>query len=191
MHVHPRSHNFTLTTYSEIFNKRFQFFLGNGTQFYVVYWIFPEICKISRPNYRSIIDFSFYFQTGGSIKYSADRCGYTDIIEKTGAVILTGACPSTRGYPEGVWTAAYDSAKQCMPAAQETRAKLLLDLALNVWKARSAGTGRAGNCSHRKTKTGAFTEGPRLGELPQVQPWSAGKPSPAETPCRSVTATKF
>ena len=62
--------------------------------------------------------------TAGSIKYTADRCGYTDIIEKAGARILTGSCPSTRGYPKGVRTAAYDSAKQRISAAQETKADL-------------------------------------------------------------------
>lgn len=31
-----------------------------------------------------------------------------------GAHLLTGSCPSTRGYPAGVRTAAYDSAKQRM-----------------------------------------------------------------------------
>lgn len=62
--------------------------------------------------------------TAGPIKYTADRCGYTAAIEKAGAVLLTGSCPSTRGYPEGVRTAAYDSAKQRMSAAQETDAEL-------------------------------------------------------------------
>ena len=38
--------------------------------------------------------------------------------------VLTGSCPSTRGYPAGVRTAAYDSAKQRMSAAQETDATL-------------------------------------------------------------------
>ena len=62
--------------------------------------------------------------TAGSIKYMADRCGYTDTIEKAGATLLTGSCPSSRGYPAGVQTAAYDSAKQRMSAAQETDATL-------------------------------------------------------------------
>ena len=62
--------------------------------------------------------------TAGSIKYQADRSGYTGIIENSGAQILTGSCPSTRGYPDGVKTAAYDSAKQRMSAEQETKAKL-------------------------------------------------------------------
>jgi hypothetical protein len=54
----------------------------------------------------------------------ADRSGYTEIIEKAGTHLLTGSCPSTRGYPPGVRTAAYDSAKQRMSAAQETDARL-------------------------------------------------------------------
>lgn len=62
--------------------------------------------------------------TAGPFKYMADRCGYTASIEKAGARLLTGSCPSTRGYPEGVRTAAYDSAKQRMSAAQETDARL-------------------------------------------------------------------
>ena len=62
--------------------------------------------------------------TAGSIKYMADRCGYTDAIERAGARVLTGSCPSSRGYPEGVRTVAYDSAKQRTTAAQETDATL-------------------------------------------------------------------
>jgi predicted aconitase len=69
-------------------------------------------------------DTTVHLWTAGSIKYMADRCGYTDIIRKAGATILTGSCPSSRGYPSGVRTAAYDSAKQRMSAAQETDATL-------------------------------------------------------------------
>ena len=69
-------------------------------------------------------DTTVHLWTAGSIKYMADRCGYTDTIEKTGATLLTGSCPSTRGYPDGVRTAAYDSSKQRLSAAQETDAKL-------------------------------------------------------------------
>ena len=61
--------------------------------------------------------------TAGPFKYMADRCGYTRTIEKAGAHLLTGSCPSTRGYPPGVRTAAYDSAKQRLSAAQETDAR--------------------------------------------------------------------
>jgi predicted aconitase len=62
--------------------------------------------------------------TAGAFKYMADRCGYTQTIEKAGAHLLTGSCPSTRGYPPGVRTALYDAAKQRMSAAQETDARL-------------------------------------------------------------------
>ena len=48
----------------------------------------------------------------------------TDTIEASGALLLTASCPSTRGYPDGVRTAAYDSAKQRLSAAQETDALL-------------------------------------------------------------------
>lgn len=67
---------------------------------------------------------SVHIWTAGSIKYQADRCGYTAMIENSGAKLLTGSCPSSRGYPGGVETAAYDSAKQRMSAEQETSAKL-------------------------------------------------------------------
>jgi predicted aconitase len=69
-------------------------------------------------------DTRLHIWTTGSIKYTADRCGYTRIIEAAGGIILTGSCPSSRGYPAGVRTVAYDSAKQRMSAAQEIRAKL-------------------------------------------------------------------
>jgi predicted aconitase len=69
-------------------------------------------------------DTTVHLWTAGSIKYMADQCGYTETIERAGATLLTGSCPSTRGYPEGVRTAAYDSAKQRLSAAQETDAKL-------------------------------------------------------------------
>ena len=69
-------------------------------------------------------DTTVHLWTAGSIKYAADRCGYTKTIEKAGAELLTGSCPSSRGYPPGVRTAAYDSAKQRMSAAQETDAAL-------------------------------------------------------------------
>lgn len=69
-------------------------------------------------------DTTVHIWTAGSIKYMADRCGYTDTIEASGALLLTASCPSTRGYPTGVRTAAYDSAKQRLSAAQETDALL-------------------------------------------------------------------
>jgi predicted aconitase len=69
-------------------------------------------------------DTTVHLWTAGPIKYSADQCGYTRKIENAGAKLLTGSCPSTRGYPAGVRTAAYDSAKQRMSAVQETGAEL-------------------------------------------------------------------
>jgi hypothetical protein len=69
-------------------------------------------------------DTTVHVWTAGTIKYQADRCGYTRIIERAGAKLLTGSCPSSRGYPDGVHTAAYDSAKQRKSAEQETDAKL-------------------------------------------------------------------
>jgi predicted aconitase len=75
-------------------------------------------------NRRIHADTTVHIWTTGSIKYMADRSGYTDIIEKAGAVILTASCPSTRGYPEGVTTAAFDSAKQRTSATKETEATL-------------------------------------------------------------------
>jgi len=69
-------------------------------------------------------DTRVHIWTAGPFKHMADRCGYTATIEKAGAHLLTGSCPSTRGYPPGVRTAAYDSAKQRMSAAQETDARL-------------------------------------------------------------------
>ena len=69
-------------------------------------------------------DTTVHIWTAGSIKYLADRCGYTEIIEHAGAKILTGSCPSSRGYPAGIRTVAYDSAKQRKSAEQETDAQL-------------------------------------------------------------------
>jgi predicted aconitase len=57
--------------------------------------------------------------TAGSIRYTARRNGYLDILQKAGIEVLTGSCPSSRGYPDGVRTVAYDSAKQRMSANQE------------------------------------------------------------------------
>lgn len=50
--------------------------------------------------------------TTGPMKYMAERCGYASVIEKTGAHLLTGGCPSNRGYPPGTGTVAFDSSKQ-------------------------------------------------------------------------------
>ncbi|MFO7713587.1 aconitase X [Desulfosarcina sp.] len=76
-------------------------------------------------------DTTVHLWTAGTIKHMADRCGYTETIEDAGARLLTGSCPSTRGYPDGVRSAAYDSAKQRISAAQETDAKLFY----GSWKA--------------------------------------------------------
>lgn len=69
-------------------------------------------------------DTRVHIWTAGPFKYMADRCGYTAVIERAGAQVLTGSCPSTRGYPPGVRTAAYDSTKQRLSATQETDARL-------------------------------------------------------------------
>ena len=61
--------------------------------------------------------------TTGPMKHMADRAGHTAIIEKAGARVVTGSCPSSRGYPDGVRTVAYDSAKQRHSAEQETDAR--------------------------------------------------------------------
>lgn len=60
--------------------------------------------------------------TTGPMKQMADRAGHTAIIETAGARVVTGSCPSTRGYPDGVRTVAYDSAKQRHSAEQESDA---------------------------------------------------------------------
>ena len=62
--------------------------------------------------------------TTGHFKYMAERCGYAQIIAKAGAHLLTGSCPSSRGYAGKYATVAYDSAKQRYAANQETEAKL-------------------------------------------------------------------
>ncbi|MBF0572137.1 MAG: DUF521 domain-containing protein [Desulfamplus sp.] len=50
--------------------------------------------------------------TTGPMKYMAERCGYAKVIENAGANILTGGCPSNRGYPNGTKKVAFDSSKQ-------------------------------------------------------------------------------
>ncbi len=62
--------------------------------------------------------------TTGPFKYMAERCGYARIIKQAGAHLLTGSCPSSRGYTGEYRTVAYDSAKQRYSANQETEAKL-------------------------------------------------------------------
>lgn len=62
--------------------------------------------------------------TTGPFRYMAQRCGYARTIEAAGARLLTGSCPSSRGYAKEYATVAYDSAKQRYAANQETQAKL-------------------------------------------------------------------
>lgn len=62
--------------------------------------------------------------TTGPFKYMAERAGYASTIERAGAHLLTGSCPSSRGYAKEYETVAFDSAKQRYSANQETSAKL-------------------------------------------------------------------
>lgn len=50
--------------------------------------------------------------TTGPILYMAKRSGVADIIGRAGANLVTGGCPSNRGYPPGTRTVAFDSSKQ-------------------------------------------------------------------------------
>ncbi|MCG8618526.1 MAG: aconitase X catalytic domain-containing protein, partial [Desulfobacterales bacterium] len=50
--------------------------------------------------------------TTGPMKYMAERCGYAAVIKNSGGNLLTGGCPSNRGYPEGVKGVAMDATKQ-------------------------------------------------------------------------------
>ncbi|MGL4606596.1 MAG: aconitase X [Eubacteriaceae bacterium] len=51
--------------------------------------------------------------TAAPIKETADRCGYTKIMEEAGAIVLTSSCPLTSGVmPPNTKTVAFDSAKQ-------------------------------------------------------------------------------
>jgi len=50
--------------------------------------------------------------TTGPFKYMAERCGYAAVIEKSGGNLLTGGCPSNRGYPKGTCSVALDASKQ-------------------------------------------------------------------------------
>lgn len=62
---------------------------------------------------RVSADTVVHIWTAAPFKEVADRCGYTETIEKSGAKLLTNTCPlvSTR-LPEGATTLAFDSAKQ-------------------------------------------------------------------------------
>lgn len=51
--------------------------------------------------------------TAAPIKETADRCGYTEIIERAGGIVLTSSCPLTsEKKPDGAVTMAFDSGKQ-------------------------------------------------------------------------------
>ena len=50
--------------------------------------------------------------TTGPFLYMAQRSGIASVIEKAGAHLVTGGCPSNRGYPKGVASVALDSSKQ-------------------------------------------------------------------------------
>lgn len=50
--------------------------------------------------------------TTGSMRYLAQRSGYAAIIENAGANLLTGGCPSNRGYPDQAQSVAMDASKQ-------------------------------------------------------------------------------
>jgi predicted aconitase len=62
--------------------------------------------------------------TTGPFRYMAERSGYLGTIQEAGAHLLTGSCPSSRGYARDFTAVAFDSAKQRYAANQETRAKL-------------------------------------------------------------------
>jgi predicted aconitase len=54
-----------------------------------------------------------WIHTPHAIKAMADRAGYTDIIERTGAYIMTDTCPNvSKAVPAGTRTVATDSPKQ-------------------------------------------------------------------------------
>ena len=59
--------------------------------------------------------------TTGPMLYMAQRSGYADTIEKAGAHLVTGGCPSNRGYPAGTRTIAFDSSKQRQDAPTDLR----------------------------------------------------------------------
>lgn len=58
-------------------------------------------------------DVVLHVWTANPIKETADRCRYTEKIEKAGGILLTSSCPLTsEKKPEGVAAMAFDSAKQ-------------------------------------------------------------------------------
>jgi predicted aconitase len=50
--------------------------------------------------------------TTGPMLAMARRCGYAAVIEGAGANLVTGGCPSNRGYPKGTRSIALDASKQ-------------------------------------------------------------------------------
>ncbi|MDR1677851.1 MAG: aconitase X catalytic domain-containing protein [Deltaproteobacteria bacterium] len=64
--------------------------------------------------------------TAAPFKETADRMGYTKIIETAGAKLLTNTCPLVSGQtPAGVKVMAFDSAKQAHYMKSETGAEIL------------------------------------------------------------------
>lgn len=86
-----------------------------------------EIRKISEilEGKKVAKDTVLHIWTANPIKETADRCGYTKIIEDSGAVLLTSSCPLTSDkMPNGTKTAAFDSAKQAHYITPSGRAKV-------------------------------------------------------------------
>lgn len=68
---------------------------------------------------------TLHIWTTNPIKETADRCGYTKIIEESGAIVLTSSCPLTSDkMPTGTRTAAFDSAKQAHYITPSDKAKV-------------------------------------------------------------------
>ena len=64
--------------------------------------------------------------TAQPIKASCDYCGYTQIIEDSGAIVLTSSCPLTSDkMPPDTKVAAFDSAKQAHYIMPQKKAKIL------------------------------------------------------------------
>ncbi|MBS3970298.1 MAG: aconitase X catalytic domain-containing protein [Clostridia bacterium] len=79
--------------------------------------------------------------TASPIKETADRCGYTEIIEGAGGVVLTSSCPLTsEKKPEGINGIAFDSAKQAHYIIPGTSAKVYYGTPMDCLK--SAITGK-------------------------------------------------
>lgn len=64
--------------------------------------------------------------TAAPFKETADRCGYTEIIERSGAKLLTNTCPLVSGRrPKGAQALAFDSGKQAHYMKSETDCDIL------------------------------------------------------------------